>query len=270
MPRPARVDSNERWFHVVNRGAARQPIFHDDRDRIEFERLLGLAHARHGIVVHTYAWMTNHYHLLLECPDGHLSDAMHLVASLYVRHFNDRHGRDGPLFRDRFFARPVDSDGYLVQLVRYIHRNPRAIVGDSGLPGYRWSSWRAYMGARRAQPWLQTERVMDLVGSKTALRELVMQAGPIPSGTRLDAETWLGMVGVVADEHAELGGRRVGRYLATMLLDRLAEPTRSELAEVLAFPTKRAHQMAVLRARRLSEADPAWAGAVDEILEAAA
>lgn len=269
MPRPVRIDSTGRWFHVVNRRAARQAVFLDDRDRVEFERHLGRAHARFGTTIHAYAWMTNHYHLLVECPDGHLTEAMHLVSSRYVRHFNDRHRRDGPLFRDRFFARLVDSDAYVVQLARYIHRNPLSIVAPADLIGYRWSSLRSYLGHRRPPPWLRTDAILELVGSRRAMLDLVLGTG-LHDESSLDAATLLGLVHVIADEHAdELGGRQE-RRIATLLLDRLSEPARSRVADQLAFPSGRAEAMARLRARRLVDADPRWGRVVDEVLVAAA
>ncbi|MEJ7800860.1 MAG: transposase, partial [Ilumatobacter sp.] len=73
MGRPLRTDIAGCRYHVANRGVDRTTIFHDDRDRLEFERLLGVAHDRFGVVVDAYCWMTNHYHLVMECPDGGLS-----------------------------------------------------------------------------------------------------------------------------------------------------------------------------------------------------
>ncbi len=52
MGRPIRLDSADTWHHVMNRGASRQPVFRDDLDRLEFERLLGEATERFGVVIH--------------------------------------------------------------------------------------------------------------------------------------------------------------------------------------------------------------------------
>src|SRR3954468_6564573 len=95
-PRPNSVDG---WFHVMNRGAARQPIFHTKHDARQFLALVGEATDRFGVEVHAYCLMTNHYHLLLRCPNGGLSQFMHLLGSHYVTYLNSRLDRDGPLFR---------------------------------------------------------------------------------------------------------------------------------------------------------------------------
>lgn len=47
-----------------------------------------------------------------------------LGSSIYTQRFNRTHGLDGQLFRGRFKSDLRDGDSYLLQLVRYIHRNP--------------------------------------------------------------------------------------------------------------------------------------------------
>jgi REP-associated tyrosine transposase len=271
MGRRPRTDTVSTWYHVINRGAARRTIFFDDRDRLEFERLLGVAHERFGVVVHSYCWMTNHYHLLLECPDGGLSNAMHLVGSLYVRHVNDRLGRDGPLFRARYFAKPVTSDEYLLRLVRYIHRNPEAIVGQEHLVDYRWSSLRAHLGFRRSPSWLQSEVVVELCGGVDAFRRLVLALALDDGLDPVGPDGILAAVNLMMDER-ELAARgsQTNRTVAALLLDRLDDGARIELARRLEFPSAQAERAARSRARRRAERDPELAAVADAVLEFAA
>jgi REP element-mobilizing transposase RayT len=268
MGRRLRTDTAGTWHHVVNRGVSRQTIFFDDRDRLEFERLLGLAHERFGIVVHSYCWMTNHYHLLVECPNGGLSDSMHLVGSLYVRHVNDRIGRDGPLFRSRFFAKSVISDDYVLRLVRYIHRNPVAIVGQEHLVDYRWSSLRAHLGFRRAPAWLCSDVVIELCGGSDALRRFVVE--PEGGFGPLRPDELLAAIDLMIDEN-ELASHRsqADRTVAALLLDRLDLVACSELSRLLAFPTKQAEHAARSRARRRAERHPELAEVVDAVIDLA-
>lgn len=128
MGRALRPDRPGGWYHVVNRGVDHQPIFFDDSDRVDFGRLLGVGHDRFGVEVHAYCLMTNHFHLLVHCPNGGLSDFMHDVTATFTRHVNDRLGRDGPLVRGRFRSFIVDSDAYVLCATRYIHRNPLDIA----------------------------------------------------------------------------------------------------------------------------------------------
>ena len=49
---------------------------------------------------------------------------MRHINGLYTQRFNRRRDTDGPLFRGWFKAILVEADSYLLQLSRYIHRNP--------------------------------------------------------------------------------------------------------------------------------------------------
>jgi REP element-mobilizing transposase RayT len=43
--------------------------------------------------------MTNHYHLLVETPDGNLSKRMRQLNGVYTQRFNAEHGRCGHVFQ---------------------------------------------------------------------------------------------------------------------------------------------------------------------------
>lgn len=161
MGRAPRVDIEDGCYHVMNRGAAKQTTFYCDPDRVEFGRLLGVGYDRFGVVVHAYCLMTNHFHLLVHCPKGGLSDYMHLVGSTFVRHVNERAGRDGPLFRGRFRSIVVLDDRQLLATTRYIHRNALALPGVATADQYRWSSHRTYLGCRRQPHWMRTDVVLS-------------------------------------------------------------------------------------------------------------
>jgi REP-associated tyrosine transposase len=91
--------------------------------------------------------MGNHYHLIIETPEGNLSRAMHYINSSYTTYTNVKRKRSGHLFQGRFKAILIDKDSYLLELSRYIHLNPvRAKMVD--VPqAYRYSSYRAYTHA---------------------------------------------------------------------------------------------------------------------------
>ena len=270
MGRPLRRDVDGAWYHVVNRGAGRGTIFFDDRDRVEFERLLGVAHERFGVNVHAYCWMTNHYHLLLECPFGDLTGAMHILGSLYVRHVNDRLGRDGPLFRDRFFAKQVDSDEYLLRVVRYIHRNPLAFLPAHDLSRYRWSSLRAFAGDRHPPRWLRVNDILAMCGGSEGFHQLVFDDEPAdldPIGV-----SWLlALVDLAIDElEPESRSSHSNRAVAVALLDRVDPHQRAALVERLGYPTPQAVRSARSRSRKRLSAQPALYDVVERVLHLAA
>ncbi len=168
MARPLRISYPGAWYHVMNRGAGRRAIFRTDKQRGMFLELLGDLYETYGVEIHAYCLLDTHYHLLLHTPRGNISRAMRHLDGIYTQRYNRLRGLDGPLFRGRYKAILVDADGYLLQASRYIHLNPveGGLVESAG--GYRWSSYRAYLGEVKAQRWLNLETILGMVGGPGA------------------------------------------------------------------------------------------------------
>jgi len=85
---------------------------------------------------------------------------MRFTAAQYSRQTNRKLGRRGHPFERRYKAILVDSNNYLLALIRYIHLNPvRAGLADDPRD-YRWSSHGAYLGAH-SPDWLSTDWVLS-------------------------------------------------------------------------------------------------------------
>ncbi len=85
MSRPLRIEYPGAWYHVINRGAGRQRIFHSDRNREIFLNLLEDISQLYLIEIHAYSLMDNHYHLLIHTPRGGLSQAMRHLNGVYTQ-----------------------------------------------------------------------------------------------------------------------------------------------------------------------------------------
>ena len=167
MPRPLRPQIAGGIFHLTDRGNRRQPIFLDDADRDRFLGMLDNLTRRRGWVGHAYCLMPNHYHLVLETPEGDLSTGMQWLNGRYAQDFNHRHGVDGHLFQGRFYSGQVETDWHLLELARYLARNPV----DAGLCRHpcewRWGSYRAVVGLDRPQTrrFLESGRILGMFGA---------------------------------------------------------------------------------------------------------
>ena len=115
---------------------------------------------RFNWVVHTWCLMTNHYHLVVETPDGNLSAGMRQLNGVYTLRFNRRYGRVGHLFQGRYKAILVDKSAYLLELSRYVVLNPvRARMVEH--PGdWLWSSYRFTLGEVPSPDWLATDAML--------------------------------------------------------------------------------------------------------------
>ena len=150
----------------MNRGRGRRVIFHNDEYFNAFLETLQEASQRFDAVIHAYCLMTNHYHLLIETPKANLSRIMRHINGVYTQRHNRIRGTDGPLFRGRFKSVLVDEDAYLLQLSRYIHRNPvetkKPLV--SQLVDYPWSSYPAYINKSKCPEWLYRDKTYEMLG----------------------------------------------------------------------------------------------------------
>ncbi|MGB0468228.1 MAG: transposase, partial [Pontibacterium sp.] len=93
MSRPLRIEFNGALYHVTSRGDGREDIYLQDSDRTLFLETLAQVCERDNWVVHAYCLMSNHYHLLLETPDGNLSQGMRQLNGVYTQRFNRQHQR---------------------------------------------------------------------------------------------------------------------------------------------------------------------------------
>ena len=169
MARPLRIEYQGAIYHVTTRGNARQRIYEDDEDRQAFLELLGSVVSHYGWLCHAYCLMDNHYHILIETPDGNLSQGMRQLNGIYTQGFNRRHGCVGHVFQGRFKAILVDRENYLLELCRYVVLNP-VQAGMVRSPGqYKWSSYGATAGRVKSPSFLTIDWVMSQCGRRRKL-----------------------------------------------------------------------------------------------------
>jgi len=175
MARGVRIEYPGAFYHVMARGNRREAIFRSDADRKLFLRTLGEACAMTGWRIHAWVLMSNHYHVLIETPEGNLVAGMQWLQNTYSRRFNRRHRFWGRLFGDRYKAMLVEAaEGYYYQtLLDYIHLNPvRAKLirprRRQSLLDYEWSSLRGghCVSVAKRPKWLATEEALAAFGYK--------------------------------------------------------------------------------------------------------
>ena len=75
------------------------------------------------------------------------------------------HSNDEQLFCGRYKAIVVDADNYLLELVRYIHRNPVRAGMVKKVDGYKWSSHKGYISKSKEWNWLYKDFVLEMLDS---------------------------------------------------------------------------------------------------------
>ena len=195
MARPLRIEYPGAWYHVMNRGRKKEPIFFQEKDYELFLSTLQEAHRLFQLKVHAYSLMPNHYHLLVHTPKGNLSRGMRHLNGVYTQKINQRIKQDGSLFRGRYKSIVVEKEGYLLELVRYIHRNAYKAGIEKEIGEYKWNSHRAYMMKNERPEWLQTDEVLNLFSeyekeAKMEMDSFVKKDGPTELLKKLDSVRW--------------------------------------------------------------------------------
>ena len=166
MPRAARLKSEGGFYHIVNRGIGKQIIFEDDEDYERFLSTISRFQEEEKFSVLAYCLMDNHFHLLLRADDSP-AQIMKKISCSYAYYFNDKYGRSGHLFQDRYTSEAVNDEKYLLAVVRYIHNNPQK-AGICKREEYHWSSYVEYLSSSGI-----TDRtlVLDLTGGIPGFEE---------------------------------------------------------------------------------------------------
>ena len=166
MSRPLRIQYPGAWYHVMNRGRRGERIFEDKTDYKAFIEVIKESAEIWTLTIAAYCLMPNHYHLLIQTPDANISRAMRHINGVYTQRFNRRHSCDGQLLRGRYRAILVEADTYLLQLVRYIHRNPYRAGLVERIDSYPWSSHRGYLSNEEKWNWLQKTIILAMLSDQ--------------------------------------------------------------------------------------------------------
>ncbi len=153
MPRQARLDTPGTHHQVNIRGIERREIVNDHYERNKFFTRMGKRTEETKTEIYAWALITNQALVLLKSDPFGLSQYMRRFLTWYVITYNNRHGRHGHLFQNRYKSIVCDEDEYFLELVRYIHLNPiRAsmVKNMSELDKYPWAGHRFHYICRES------------------------------------------------------------------------------------------------------------------------
>lgn len=180
--------SENGYYHIYNRGLDKRIIFQDSLDyRMLLSYLknyllpppiLQVRPVRRSdiyleIDLLVYCLMPNHFHLLIKQKSNKaIIKFMRCLTNAYTRYFNNRNKRIGPLFQGCYKAILIESESYLLQLSKYIHRNPlelytmqyRSHLLDR-LSEYPYSSYDDYLGIRKTL-WVKPQEILSYFASE--------------------------------------------------------------------------------------------------------
>lgn len=139
-------------------------LFRLPADFSKFLHLLNDSRDKDPHVLLSYCLMPNHIHLLVETGEVPLSKILHRLLLRYSLYFNKRYERSGHLFQNRFKAKPCKQENYLLQLLVYIHNNPRKAGLVDGVVTYAYSSERIYQRKVAIRVPVNNMRALAMIG----------------------------------------------------------------------------------------------------------
>jgi len=234
MARQLRLEFPGALYHITSRGNNKQEIFLDEEDRRDFLDLTGKEIEQKRWKCYAYCIMDNHYHLVIETPEGNLVSGMRRLNAVYSQMFNRKHGRHGHLFQGRYKSLIVEREGYLLELCRYVVLNPvRAGIVDQP-EQWEWSSFNSTVGLRAGPRWLDTKGVLELFShdeteARAQYRLFVLDGigGPSP-WEKIKGQIWLGRKGFLEDMDGRINKESINNVPITQTV-----PTRPTKIEVL-------------------------------------
>jgi len=161
-------------YHVWDHAVANAPLFTDERDYFSRLGLLEAAVREGRVRCHAVCLLGTHEHLLLSVEEGKLAAAMQRLNRNYAGIFNVRHGRRGRVYWAPYGSKLVESEQYLLELIRYVALNPEWAT-QVRAEQYLWSSYADLLGLRRAMPFVDPAPLLDAVGGGEGARARIAQ-----------------------------------------------------------------------------------------------
>ena len=163
MPRANRVFIPGHVWHITHRCHQKEFLLKFRHDRRRWIHWLFEAKKRYGLCVLNYVVTSNHVHLLVKDTGYNvIPRSMQLLAGRTGQEYNQRKGRKGAFWEDRYHATAVQSGKHLAQCLVYIDLN----MVRAGVVAHP-QEWPE-AGYQEIQSPSQRYRIVDLV----ALQEL--------------------------------------------------------------------------------------------------
>jgi putative transposase len=143
MARRPRVAPGGLVYHVFNRTVGKMKMFRRPKDFQAFESLLLQAQQRCPLRLLAWCIMGTHWHFVAwPKEDGELTEFFRWLTLTHAVRWRVSHHTVGygHLYQGRFKSFPVQSDGHLLNVCRYVERNALTAGLVDHAERWRWSS----------------------------------------------------------------------------------------------------------------------------------
>lgn len=199
MPRPLRADEAGAIYHALNRGNARQTIFHKDDDYHAFEQVIAEGLEKYAVELIAYQWMPNHWHMVLSPQENAAMSAfLSWVTMTHTQRYHAHYETtgDGHVYQGRYKSFPVQDDEHFHVVCRYVERN--ALTADliKRAEDWRWGSLWNWCGGKTpiklaAWPVARLARWIERVNEVLTEKELQAVKCSIKRSSPFGSPNWI-------------------------------------------------------------------------------
>ena len=151
MARTKRICPAGEVFHVLNRAVARLTIFEKPEDYAAFMRVVEETWEIVPLPIYAMVAMPNHWHFVVRPESSdQVSEFFRRLTVMHTMrwHAHYKTGGTGHLYQGRFKSFPIQTDGHLLTVMRYVERNAVRANFVELAEDWQWSS--AYARFQRA------------------------------------------------------------------------------------------------------------------------
>lgn len=127
MPRKPIIRSNEHYYHLTGRANNKEHFYLPVEEvwKIMLSKLRKL-HKENELRISAFVLMNNHFHLLALTPKEPIDRIMYFFMKEVTREMQKRTGRVNKIFGGRYKGCLIEDPKYLLNVYKYIYRNPVA------------------------------------------------------------------------------------------------------------------------------------------------
>ena len=158
---------DDRFYHLFNHAVGGDNIIQEEKN-YEFFLSRFAKYMVSNVNVYAYCVLPNHFHFVFQVNakrTASISDLLKYFFTSYTNSVNKVYQRRGSLFEPRVKRIAIDSEQYLRECIRYVHRNPvqHGFVDDPAL--WNYSSFNTILNKNTISTIpVEVEKVLDLFG----------------------------------------------------------------------------------------------------------
>lgn len=115
----------DHYYHIVNRGNNKNPIFKYPEDKDFFQDRIFLYTPKYFIHPIRFCTMNNHFHIMLFINKySKVPEFMQALCTSYAMYYNKKYSHVGHVFQNRYRSKLIKTKTGILNVFEYIRQNP--------------------------------------------------------------------------------------------------------------------------------------------------